>query len=69
VKRSTSLTYAITGLSYEPQTIWLDDDLHFFGTPGKWFAVLREGWKAQMISFTHWIVPPKMRATPDFRGN
>jgi len=38
--------YAITGLSYEPQTIWLDDDLHFFGTPGKWFAVLREGWES-----------------------
>ena len=37
--------YAITGLSFEPQTVWLDDDLHFFGSPGKWFAVLREGWE------------------------
>src|ERR1019366_6095780 len=27
------------------QTVWLDDDLHFFGSPGKWFAVLREGWE------------------------
>jgi imidazolonepropionase-like amidohydrolase len=37
--------YAITGLSFEPQTLWLDDDLRFFATPGKWFAFLREGWE------------------------
>ncbi len=37
--------FAITGLSFEPQTVWLDDDRHFFGIPGKWFAVLREGWE------------------------
>src|SRR5580658_9523930 len=37
--------FAITGLSFEPQTVWLDDDQHFFGVPGKWFAFLREGWE------------------------
>ena len=37
--------YAITGLAYEPQTVWLDDDRHLFGFPGKWFALLREGWE------------------------
>ncbi len=37
--------FAITGLSYEPETIWLDDDRRFFGSPGKWFAVLREGYE------------------------
>jgi hypothetical protein len=37
--------FAITGLSYEPQTLWLDDDLHLFAIPGKWFAILREGWE------------------------
>jgi imidazolonepropionase-like amidohydrolase len=37
--------YAITGLVYEPQTVWLDDDHHLFGFPGKWFALLREGWE------------------------
>ena len=37
--------FAITGLSFEPQTVWLDDDRHFFGIPGKWFAFLREGWE------------------------
>src|SRR5260370_24269795 len=36
--------YAITGLSFEPQALWLDDNLRLFGTPGKWFAELREGW-------------------------
>jgi imidazolonepropionase-like amidohydrolase len=37
--------FAITGLSFEPQTVWLDDAQHFFGFPGKWFAFLREGWE------------------------
>jgi hypothetical protein len=37
--------YGITGLSFDPQTVWLDDDQHFFASPGKWFAFLREGWE------------------------
>ena len=37
--------YGITGLSFDPQTLWLDDDQHFFATPGKWFAFLRDGWE------------------------
>jgi imidazolonepropionase-like amidohydrolase len=37
--------YAITGLSFEPQLLWLDDDQHFFASPGKWGAVLRQGWE------------------------
>jgi imidazolonepropionase-like amidohydrolase len=37
--------YAITGLSFTPVTVWVDDEGHFFGTPGKWGACLREGWE------------------------
>jgi imidazolonepropionase-like amidohydrolase len=37
--------YGITGLSFDPQTLWLDDEQHFFATPGKWFAFIREGWE------------------------
>jgi Amidohydrolase family len=37
--------YAITGLSFEPQTVWLDDDQHLFAIPGTWFAFLRESWE------------------------
>jgi hypothetical protein len=37
--------FGITGLSFDPQTVWLDDDQHFFAVPGKWFAFLREGWE------------------------
>jgi hypothetical protein len=37
--------YAITGLSFEPQTIWLDDNQRLFGVPGPWFAILRDGWE------------------------
>jgi hypothetical protein len=39
--------YAVTGLSFEPQTVWLDDNLRLFGIPGKWFAMLREGWEGK----------------------
>ena len=38
--------YAITGLSFAPQTVWLDDDLHFFGFPGSWGAIMRNGWES-----------------------
>ncbi|PYX49442.1 MAG: hypothetical protein DMG79_08650 [Acidobacteria bacterium] len=37
--------YAITGLSFEPQTMWLDDERRMFAIPGTWFAFLREGWE------------------------
>src|ERR1700685_908445 len=37
--------FGITGLSFEPQTILLDDEQHYFGSPGKWFAAMREGWE------------------------
>lgn len=37
--------FAITGLSFEPQTLWLDDEQHLFAIPGNWFAFLREGWE------------------------
>jgi hypothetical protein len=37
--------FAITGLSFEPQTVWLDDEQHLFAIPGSWFAFLREGWE------------------------
>src|SRR6267142_6744274 len=37
--------FAVTGLSFEPQTIWLDDNQRFFASPGPWFAILREGWE------------------------
>ena len=39
------MEFAITGLSFEPQTIWLDDNQRFFASPGPWFAILREGWE------------------------
>jgi hypothetical protein len=38
--------FGITGLGFEPQTVWLDDDQRLFGFPGKWFAILREGWES-----------------------
>lgn len=38
--------YAVTGLSFDPQAVWLDDNLRLFAAPGKWFAELREGWES-----------------------
>jgi imidazolonepropionase-like amidohydrolase len=44
--RSTHVTeYAVIGLAFTPQTVWLDDDFHFFGSPGKWLALMKEGWE------------------------
>jgi imidazolonepropionase-like amidohydrolase len=44
--KSLHLTeYAITGIAFQPLTIWLDDNLRYFGNPGTWFAMLREGWE------------------------
>jgi imidazolonepropionase-like amidohydrolase len=37
--------YAITGVSFEPLEVWLEDNGRWFGFPGKWFATLREGWE------------------------
>ena len=37
--------YAVIGLSFEPVSVWLDDNRHLFAFPGKWFATLREGWE------------------------
>jgi len=38
-------SYAVTGLAFEPQTVWLDDDLRLFGAPGAGGGLLREGWE------------------------
>jgi len=41
--------FAITGLAFEPITVWLDDQYRLFATPGKWFATLREGWEGKNL--------------------
>jgi len=38
--------YGITGLSFAPAKVWLDDDGRFFGSPGKWFSILQDGWES-----------------------
>jgi imidazolonepropionase-like amidohydrolase len=38
--------FAITGLSFEPHKLWLDDDQRLFGFPGVYLAILREGWES-----------------------
>jgi imidazolonepropionase-like amidohydrolase len=38
--------FGVLGLSFEPQTVWLDDEGRFFAIPGPWFAYLREGWES-----------------------
>jgi imidazolonepropionase-like amidohydrolase len=37
--------YGITGIGFEPGTVWVDDQMRFFAAPGPWFAILREGWE------------------------
>jgi imidazolonepropionase-like amidohydrolase len=38
--------YEITGIWFEPDSVWLDDQLRLFAEPGPWFAILREGWES-----------------------
>jgi imidazolonepropionase-like amidohydrolase len=38
--------FGVSGLSFDLQTIWLDDDLHFFADPGKLISIMREGWES-----------------------
>jgi imidazolonepropionase-like amidohydrolase len=37
--------FAVTGLSFAPATVWLDDDGDLFAQPGTSFALLRAGWE------------------------
>jgi imidazolonepropionase-like amidohydrolase len=36
---------ALTGLSFTPLTVWVDDDGYAFAQPGPWQAWLRAGWE------------------------
>ena len=38
--------YEISGLSYTPIPIWLDDDGAFFAEGSEWAMVIREGWES-----------------------
>jgi len=53
--------YGITGIAFEPQTAWLDDEGHFFASPGKWFAILREGWENTNINDQLYALDRKAR--------
>ncbi len=46
-KRIHVTEFAVTGLSFEPQAVWLDDEYRLFGVPGVVFAFLREGWEGK----------------------
>ena len=39
--------YLVTGLAFDPQPVWLDDENRFFGKPDKWFAAMRSGFEAE----------------------
>ena len=45
-KKAHVTEYGITGLAFTPVTVWVDDDGRFFGAPGKWFSIMREGWES-----------------------
>ena len=35
----------ISGIGFEPATLWVDDAGEYFGSPGSYFAILRTGWE------------------------
>jgi imidazolonepropionase-like amidohydrolase len=44
----TVVQYAISGLDFTPDPIWLDQDGTFFAGISGWFVVVREGWEASV---------------------
>ena len=38
--------YALAGAGFEPNWIWLDEDLRLFATCDGWTALIREGWES-----------------------
>jgi imidazolonepropionase-like amidohydrolase len=51
--------YEISGLSYTPIPIWLDDDGEFFAQGSEWAMVIREGWES---AATPLLVEQSLRA-------
>jgi hypothetical protein len=44
--RTLALTqYLVTGLSFVPDSVWMDSDNRFFASVSSWSAVIREGWE------------------------
>lgn len=48
--KKTASLYAISGLSFTPYYVWLDEDAHYFGYVSSWSSQIREGWEAAVPS-------------------
>ena len=48
----TVVQYAVSGLDFTPDPIWLDQDGRFFGFISGWFVVIREGWESTADALT-----------------
>ena len=42
----TVTQYAVSGLSFTPSQVWLNQDGKFFAIASKWFSVVEEGWES-----------------------
>jgi len=47
VKGKRVTAYEIGGLGFTPFEIWLDDDLHLFGSVSAWSSTIREGFESE----------------------
>jgi hypothetical protein len=41
----TVTAYAVSGIDLIPAMVWIDEQGDYFGSPGRWSAVMREGWE------------------------
>jgi hypothetical protein len=57
-KSRTVVQYAIIGLDFTPDPIWLDPDGKFFAIANSWFSVIAEGWES--------VVDPLSKAQDEF---
>jgi imidazolonepropionase-like amidohydrolase len=40
--------YAVSGLGFQPEYVWLDRDGAFFASGNSWLAIVREGWQGAL---------------------
>jgi hypothetical protein len=45
-KKQRVTLYAVTGLDFSPDYVWLDESRQFFAAGERWYMVIREGWES-----------------------
>jgi hypothetical protein len=58
--------YAISGMTFTPIDVWLDEDGGYFGSVSSWMSVIREGWESaapQLVRYQDSVTAARVEAT------